>query len=155
MYSSSASLTWLDFSGLSYMNCQKNIHRNPSAPMIMKAHSQPRDFARGGMHRGAARAPTDAPALKIEVAKARSFLGKYSAVVLMAAGKLPDSPSARIPRQSRKRYTDVVDTAKAAFEPASTALMASTEPSPVKEAVAIPQAACITAPADHTPIAMR
>ena len=32
---------------------------------------------------GAASAPTDAPELKIEVANARSFFGKYSAVTLM------------------------------------------------------------------------
>ena len=35
---------------------------------------------------GAASAPTVAPALKILVAKALSFLGKYSAVAFIAAG---------------------------------------------------------------------
>ena len=68
--------------------------------MMMNAISQPHLAARSGMQAGAARAPTDAPALNIEVAKARSFLGKYSAVTLMAAGKLPDSPRASTARQN-------------------------------------------------------
>ena len=42
------------------------------------------------------------PALKIDVAKARSFLGKYSAVTLIAAGKLPDSPTASTIRAAMK-----------------------------------------------------
>ena len=41
--------------------------------------------------------------VKMEVEKARSFLGKYSAVALMAAGKLPASPTARIMRHARNR----------------------------------------------------
>ena len=156
MYSSSAALTWVERSGLSYIKCQKNIHRKPRPPMIMKAHSQPRCLASGGISSGAERAPTEAPALKMDVAKARSFLGKYSAVVLIAAGKLPDSPRARIPLQSRKRKTDVVDTARAMLEPALTALKASTEStSPTNQVVAIAQPACITAPRDHTPMEMR
>ena len=103
MYASSASLTRGLFSGLSYMKAQKNIQMKPRAPMMTNAHSQPSALASGGMQSGAASAPTDAPALKMEVANARSFFGKYSAVTLMAAGKLPDSPRARIPRQSRNR----------------------------------------------------
>ncbi len=51
---------------------------------------------------GARSAPTVAPALKIEVAKARSFFGKYSAVTLMAAGKFPASPIPRITRAAMK-----------------------------------------------------
>ncbi len=156
MYSSSASLTCLLFSGLSYMNCQRNIQRKPRPPMMMKAHSQPRFLASGGIRRGAASAPTDAPALKMEVANARSFLGKYSAVVLMAAGKLPDSPSARMPRQRRNRYTLTVEMVSATLEPASTALRAATESTPsTNQVVATPQPACITAPRLHTPMAMR
>ena len=103
IYSSSASFTCLLFSGFSYMKAQKNIQMKPRAPMMMKAISQPNFIASGGMHSGAASAPTEAPALKMEVAKARSFFGKYSAVTLMAAGKLPASPSARMPRQRRNR----------------------------------------------------
>ena len=67
---------------------------------MMKAISQPHNAASLGMQAGAARAPTDAPALNMEVAKARSFLGKYSAVTLMAAGKFPDSPRASTARQN-------------------------------------------------------
>ena len=71
--------------------------------MMMKAISQPQARAKRGMVAGAARAPTEAPLLKMEVEKARSFLGKYSAVALMAAGKLPASPTARIMRHARNR----------------------------------------------------
>ena len=156
MYSSSASLTCFERSGLSYMNCHRNIHRKPRPPMMMKAHSQPKALASGGIRSGAARAPTEAPALKMDVAKARSFLGKYSAVVLMAAGKLPDSPKARMPRHSRNRYTLTVEMARAMLEPASTARRACTESIPsTNQVVATPQAACITAPVLHTPMAMR
>ena len=56
-----------------------------------------------GMVAGAAKAPTEAPLLKMAVESARSFFGKYSAVTLMAEGKLPDSPMARIMRQPKKR----------------------------------------------------
>ena len=75
----------------------------PNPPMMMKAISHPKASASGGMLIGAANAPTDAPALKIEVANARSFLGKYSAVTLMAAGKFQLSPNARMARQKRNR----------------------------------------------------
>ncbi|OAV72993.1 hypothetical protein Barb7_03019 [Bacteroidales bacterium Barb7] len=54
---------------------------------------------------GAVNAPTVAPALKMLVEKARSFLGKYSAVAFMAAGKLPASPSASTKRAKMKRVT--------------------------------------------------
>ena len=62
--------------------------------MIMKDISQPQYFAISGIESGAASAPTDDPELKIEVANARSFFGKYSAVTLIAAGKLPITKSA-------------------------------------------------------------
>ncbi|OQB94896.1 MAG: hypothetical protein BWX84_00108 [Verrucomicrobia bacterium ADurb.Bin118] len=45
-----------------------------------------------GTNKGASTAPTFEPALKIPTAKARSRRGNHSAVVLTAAGKLPDSP---------------------------------------------------------------
>lgn len=60
--------------------------------MMMNAHSQPRLRANNGMVAGAAKAPTEAPLLKIAVEKARSFLGKYSAVTLMAAGSYLPHP---------------------------------------------------------------
>ena len=47
-------------------------------------------------------APTFAPALKIPVASARSFLGNHSATVLMLAGKTPDSPKPNADRATIK-----------------------------------------------------
>ena len=61
-----------------------------------------KNFAKVGMQRGAISAPTVEPALKIDVAKARSFLGKYSAVTLIAAGKLPASPAPNTIRAAMK-----------------------------------------------------
>jgi hypothetical protein len=62
------------------------------APIIIKAASQPRCWAIQGTERGANTAPILAPELKMPVEKDLSFLGKYSAVAFMAAGKLPASP---------------------------------------------------------------
>ena len=75
---------------------------------MMNDISQPQNFAMSGMESGAARAPTDEPELKIDVANARSFFGKYSAVTLIAAGKLPASPSASTARHARKSHTETV-----------------------------------------------
>ncbi len=130
--------------------------------MMMKAISQPppmplflKNWARSGMVAGAMRAPTEAPALKIEVANARSFLGKYSAVVLMAAGKLPASPSASTARAATKSHTLVEAIARAAAEPFCTACMALMLSKPSMWQVAQPQAAWRQAPVDHIPIAQR
>lgn len=60
--------------------------------MIKKAASQPPCLAIQGTVNGASMAPTLAPELNIPVANDLSFFGKYSAVALIAAGKLPDSP---------------------------------------------------------------
>jgi len=62
------------------MNTQNPIHMKPRAPMITNAISHPQALASNGMLKGAIRAPIEAPALKMEVAYARSFFGKYSAV---------------------------------------------------------------------------
>ena len=103
---------------------------------------------------GAASAPTEAPELKIDVANARSFFGKYSAVTLMAAGKLPASPSARTARQARKSHTETPAIAAAAALPASTARRAATDPMPsVNQHVAMPHAAWRHAPSDQTKMA--
>src|SRR5574344_921190 len=162
MYSSSSSFTCLLFSGLLYMRAQRAIQMYPMPPMMTKAISQPpptplslKYCARSGMVAGATIAPTDAPALKIEVAKARSFLGKYSAVVLMAAGKLPDSPSASTALAAMNSHTLVEDIASAAAEPVFTASIACTDPSPVIWYVAHPQSAWRQAPVDQMPIAQR
>ena len=77
--------------------------------MMMNETSQPKFFARTGMVSGANSAPIEAPALNMDVAKALSFLGQYSAVVLMAAGKLPASQRARMLRATRKQYMLIVD----------------------------------------------
>ena len=71
---------------------QKISHKKPTAPIIINAASQPQVCAIQGTVSGANTAPTLAPELKIPVASDRSFLGKYSAVALIAAGKFPDSP---------------------------------------------------------------
>ena len=97
------------------------ISHPPPMPLSLK------NCARSGMVAGAMRAPTDAPALNIEVANARSFLGKYSAVVLIAAGKFPASPRARMARAARKSHTLTDAIPSAAAEPASTAAIASTD----------------------------
>ena len=110
--------------------------------MMMNAISQPHHLASGGIVRGAASAPTDAPELKIDVANARSFFGKYSAVTLMAAGKLPASPSARMARHPRKSHTETPAIAAAVVLPACTARSASTEfTSFTNQHVAMPHAA--------------
>ena len=60
---------------------------NPKAPIMMNASSQPKYLANIGMVSGEIKAPMEAPALKMEVAKARSRFGKYSAVTFTATGK--------------------------------------------------------------------
>ena len=120
---------------------------------MMNAISHPKCFASTGMVSGAAKAPTEAPELKIEVAKARSFFGKYSAVTLTAAGKLPASPRARIARQTRNSQTLSVAIATAIALPASTARSAATESSPSTSMVTQPQPACRQAPKDQMNIA--
>jgi hypothetical protein len=53
-----------------------------------------------------------APELNIPVANDRSFLGKYSAVTLIAAGKLPASPNAS---NAREKINPTTDTGTAAI----------------------------------------
>ena len=114
-----------------------------------------KNCARGGMVTGAMSAPTEAPALNIEVAKALSFLGKYSAVVFMAAGKLPASPRARMALAAMNSHTLVDAMANAAAEPVSTAFMACIDSYPSMQQVRYPQTACRQAPADQMPMAQR
>ena len=109
---------------------------------MIKASSQPKNLARTGIVKGAASAPTEAPELKIEVANARSFFGKYSAVTLMAAGKLPASPSAKIARQVKKSHMETDATALATAAPDWTWRNASTLSTPsTNQQVAMPQSA--------------
>lgn len=94
------------------------------------------------MVNGAASAPMVAPALKILVAKALSFLGKYSAVALIAAGKFPASPNARTKRAMMNKVT-LVDVTSAILSTVAIIDFAPaklTNQSPLKiPAVAIPQ----------------
>ena len=76
------------------------------APIIMNAARQPQFSEIQGTDSGAKMAPTLAPELKIPVAKDLSFFGKYSAVALMAAGKFPASPMARIALETIKPNTE-------------------------------------------------
>ena len=121
--------------------------------MMMNANSHPQALASSGMVSGATSAPIDAPALKMEVAKARSFLGKYSAVTLMAAGKLPASPKASTHRAARKQYMLMVAivTTTSPVAPASSAAVCR----PTQCSVTMPHKACRHAPADQMQMAHR
>ena len=112
------------------------------APMTMKAACQPHSAAIHGTLRGASTAPMLAPELKMPVANERSRLGKYSAVALIAAGKLPASPIASSARASMKPATD---TGTAAMPTA-----AITVPSAAPIGMAN---ACEIAPSDQTVMA--
>src|SRR3954463_3703579 len=74
---------------------------NPIAPVSTNAQRQPSVSAIHGTVSGAMTAPMFVPELKMPVANARSRLGNHSAVVLIAAGKLPDSPSGSENRGAR------------------------------------------------------
>src|SRR4051812_49346882 len=88
--------------GVLYSGSQSATQIRPNNPVIMNADCQPQLRARYGTTAGARIAPTLEPALKIPVAVARSFLGNHSAVVLIAAGKLPDSPMPSMNRAAMK-----------------------------------------------------
>ena len=81
---------------------QKISHKKPIAPMIKKADSQPHFETIQGTDNGAKMAPTLVPELNIPVANDLSFFGKYSAVALMAAGKLPASPNPKMALENIK-----------------------------------------------------
>ena len=110
--------------------------------MTMNAHCQPHFSAINGTLIGASTAPIFAPELKIPVANERSLFGKYSAVALIAAGKLPASPIARMARAIMKPATD---TGTAAMP---TAPRIAAMPAPIGI-----ENACRIAPSDHTVIA--
>src|SRR6187549_2402495 len=79
----------------------------PIIPMMIKAQSQPQFFCIQGTVRGASIAPTFVPELKTPVANDLSFLGKYSAVALIAAGKFPASPNASTALENIKPKTEI------------------------------------------------
>src|SRR5208282_4935725 len=66
---------------------------NPSAPMPTNAPRQPHRAFNHGTTTGASIAPKLVPALKMPVAKARSFFGNHSATALILAGKTAASPN--------------------------------------------------------------
>jgi hypothetical protein len=76
-----------------------------STPVNRNAACQPHVTAMMGTTSGATIAPTFVPELKMPVAKARSRRGNHSATVLIAAGKLPASPSPRRNRATPKPAT--------------------------------------------------
>src|SRR5690349_7359896 len=75
-------------------------------PVNKNAHCQPRRTAIQGTASGGTIAPTLEPELKMPVTSARSLRGNHSATVLIAAGKLADSPSPRAKRAIANPITD-------------------------------------------------
>src|SRR6267142_3561168 len=75
---------------------------NPSAPVKTEVERQPQSEAIHGARSGVTMAPMLVPALKMPVAKARSFLGNHSATDLMLAGKTPASPKPSAKRAAAK-----------------------------------------------------
>src|SRR5258705_11727304 len=75
---------------------------NPSAPVRRKAERQPQCRAIQGTTNGVMMAPALVPALKIPVARARSFFGNHSATHLMLSGKTPASPKPSAKRAAAK-----------------------------------------------------
>ena len=68
----------------------------------MKAPRQPQRALIQGTTTGVSMAPKLVPALKIPVARARSFFGNHSATALMLAGKTAASPNPRVSREIAK-----------------------------------------------------
>src|SRR5438270_8834283 len=79
---------------------------NPRAPVKRKVERQPQREAIHGARSGVTMAPTLVPALKMPVAKARSFFGNHSATDLMLAGKTPASPKPKAERAAAKLTKD-------------------------------------------------
>src|SRR5579859_6587028 len=90
--------TW----GRRYNSSHGAIQRKPINPVRTKAHLQPQFRAIQGTISGPMIAPTLDPELNSPVASARSLLGNHSATVLIAAGKLPASPSPNAKRAAPK-----------------------------------------------------
>ena len=75
--------------------------------MKMKTACQPHVRVIHGTTNDARMAPMLGPELNHPVAYARSFFGNHSAIALIAAGKLADSPSPRENLATAKPKTDV------------------------------------------------
>jgi hypothetical protein len=87
------------------MGHQKNTHTMPAMPVAMNADCHPYWANKIGTRAGAMIAPMFEPELKMPVANARSLRGYHSATVLIAAGKLPDSPNPSANRAIAKPTT--------------------------------------------------
>src|SRR5262249_46295355 len=73
---------------------------------MTNAQYQPNAAVMYGTVIGVTTAPMFVPALNSPVANARSLRGNHSATVLIAAGKLPDSPSPSTKRTTMKPATE-------------------------------------------------
>src|SRR6267378_3734368 len=85
-----------------YSANHRKSHRKPSDPVTTNAQRQPQFSVISGTRSGVRIAPVLVPALKMPVARARSSLGNHSPTVLMAPGKLADSPRPRSARAAEK-----------------------------------------------------
>ena len=88
------------------MSSHATSQAKPSTPVRMNAQYQPNCTVIHGTVIGVITAPMFVPALKMPVANARSLRGNHSATVLIAAGKLPDSPMPSRKRTKMKPATD-------------------------------------------------
>src|ERR1700686_4290412 len=89
-------------SGFRYSHNQSTSQANPRAPVIKNAQRHPRCTAIHGTMSGVTIAPMFVPALKIPVARARSFFGNHSATQLMLAGNTPASQKPKAKRAATK-----------------------------------------------------
>src|SRR2546428_320097 len=110
MWASSAPETLGWVSGLRYRASHSTSHTKPTEPVAMKAQRHPHVSAIQGTTSGVMIAPVLVPALKMPAARARSRFGNHSATVLIAPGKLADSPS---PSSARAAENPAVVRAKA------------------------------------------
>src|SRR2546422_2373318 len=79
-------------SWLRYNESHANSQRKPSDPVTTNAQRHPQVSVIHGTMSGVRIAPVLVPALKMPVARARSSLGNHSPTLLIAPGKLADSP---------------------------------------------------------------
>src|SRR5665213_3825897 len=84
---------------------QMTHQMRPMEPVQMKAACHPHLAVTAAIMTGAMKAEALEPELNRPSALARSSVGNHSVVALMAAGKLPDSPSPRKTRAMQKPST--------------------------------------------------
>src|SRR5579862_7797136 len=86
---------------------QRANQSSPAAPETKNAALHPKWITSQGTIKGVRIAPTLLPALKIPVARARSFRGNHSVTVLMLAGNAADSPRPKAARANVKLKIEV------------------------------------------------